>query len=177
LTPLATVTSSGLKVWQWVLCAVSTSEQAGHWRDPLLGDELGNIVRPKTIKFALMDKLQIIKDSQLGLIPEDLDVYEDFGISRSFRRGATSTTRTRGVEDKHVYLVNRWRSFENARRQQPTMSMHDHLISRCKGKVWDLLYLRLKQGWLSRVSNPKVALKRFPAGTRLQSTEGCETPL
>jgi hypothetical protein len=73
-----------------------------------------------------MEKLQVLKHSRPGLIPEDVNVYEDFGISRSFRRGATSTARVRGVEDKHVVLINLWRTFESAKGRRPVMSMQDH---------------------------------------------------
>lgn len=126
LTPLASVTKSGLMVKQWVSRAASVNEIAGRVRGPLFGDGQGGIIKPKVIELALMDKLQMIKETQPGLIPSDLDVYEDFGISRSFRRGATSTARVRGVEDKHVDLINRWRVFENARGRRPALSMHDH---------------------------------------------------
>jgi hypothetical protein len=69
-----------------------------------------------------MDRLQGLKDSHVGLIPADVDV----GISHSFRQGATSTARIRGVEDKHVTLINRWRVFKNVKGRQPTLAMKDN---------------------------------------------------
>ncbi len=67
-----------------------------------------------------MDRLQGIKDSQVGLISSDVDIFKDFGISRSFRWGAI-----RGVEDKHVTLTNHWRVFENAKGRRPMVTMKD----------------------------------------------------
>jgi hypothetical protein len=61
-----------------------------------------------------MDWIQILKEMKQGIILPDMDCYEDFGISRSFRRGATSAARTRGVSDKHMDLINRWQKFEGA---------------------------------------------------------------
>jgi hypothetical protein len=46
-----------------------------------------------------MDQLAYIKSTSPGSIAEDVAVYEEFGNSRSFRRGATSTARARGVAD------------------------------------------------------------------------------
>jgi hypothetical protein len=34
--------------------------------------------------------------------------------------------REQGVEDKHVDMINRWRTFENALGKRPKLSMHDH---------------------------------------------------
>jgi hypothetical protein len=73
-----------------------------------------------------MDRLAAIQEADPNLIQKDMDVYEEFGVSRSFRRGATSTARVRGVDDRQVDLVNRWRSFESARGRKPRLTMHDH---------------------------------------------------
>jgi hypothetical protein len=126
LTPLASETSSGLKVKEWVKRLVFVRESENKVRGPAFCDAQGNIAQSKVYEVALMDRLAYIKSTSPGLIPEDVDIYEDFGISRSFRRGATSTARARGVNDRQVDLVNRWRSFENAKGRRPQLSMHDH---------------------------------------------------
>jgi len=126
LAPLAAQTSSGIPIKKWVTRLVEVHERRGYLRGPLFGDRTGQVMRPKIIELEIMDKLQRIKNTCRGIIPEDVDIYEDFGISRSFRRGSTSTARTRGVDDKTVTLINRWRSFEQARGRRPAMSMKDH---------------------------------------------------
>jgi hypothetical protein len=126
LTPLASATASGIQVKLWLERAVATKEKRFCTHGPLFGDIKGNILKAKVIELGLMDRLQNIKDTQPGIIPSDVDVYEDFGVSRSFRRGATSMARVRGVSDKYVELINRWRSFEDAKGRRPTMSMQDH---------------------------------------------------
>jgi len=55
-----------------------------------------------------------------------VDCYEDFGRSRSFRRGATSLAQARGVLEKLIDLINRWRKFEGAKGRRPAMAMQDH---------------------------------------------------
>jgi hypothetical protein len=60
---------------------------------PVFGDTLGRILKPKLIEIAIIDKLQ---HTHHGLISLDIDIFEEFGISRSFQRGAMPTACTRG---------------------------------------------------------------------------------
>jgi hypothetical protein len=126
LAPLAAETSSGMKLRTWLKRLVAVREEAGQVRGPAFQTRAGGIMGARVVEGALMDRLQILKETKQGLIPPDVDCYEDFGISRSFRRGATSAARTRGVSDKHVDLINRWRKFEGARGRRPVLPMHDH---------------------------------------------------
>lgn len=126
LTPLAATTNSGLKVREWIHRLVKVKEDMGKFNGPAFQDDVGGILSPRVIEGGLRERLHIIKETRPGLIPVDVDCFENFGISRSFRRGATSTARVRGVSDKHVDLINRWRKFENARGRRPTLAMHDH---------------------------------------------------
>ncbi len=126
LAPLAATTNSGLEVRKWVERLVSVREGEGRVQGPAFCDKYGRIARPKDYELALMERLQAIQSVNPGVIPPDVEVFEHFGISRSFRRGATSTARTRGVDDKIVDLINRWRKFENARGRRPALVMHEH---------------------------------------------------
>jgi hypothetical protein len=102
-----------------------TKERQWIYRGAAFGDEAGRILRPKLAEMAIMDKLQHLKEMQPGLISQDIDMFKHFGISQSFRRGATSMARIRGVSDKYVDLINRWRTFENAQGRCPTLAVHD----------------------------------------------------
>ena len=53
-------------------------------------------------------------------------MLEEYGLSRSFRRGATSEARARGVKAEDVDLSNRWRNFESAKGHRPRLAMRDH---------------------------------------------------
>jgi hypothetical protein len=123
------VTSSGIQVKSWISRLVEIKTARGYARGPLFGDDAGLVIKAKIIELELMELMELlhgIKESQPGLIPSDLDTYEDFGISCSFWRGATSTAQTRGVDDKYVNLINRWRNFEESKGRRPTLSMQDH---------------------------------------------------
>jgi hypothetical protein len=126
LTPLAAMTSSGLKVKEWVKRLVYVREAQNRFRGPAFCDAKGEIAKSTDYEMAIMDRLVGIQEAAPHLIPRDIDIYEHFGISRSFRRGATSTARVRGVTDRQVDMINRWRSFENSKGRRPQLSMHDH---------------------------------------------------
>ncbi len=114
LSPLAAETSSGLKIGLWIERLVDVREKEGRIQGPAFCDKAGRIAKAQDNEKAIMERLQTVHNLVPGLIPGDIEVTEHFGISRSFRRGATSTARTRGVGDKHIQLINRWRKFENA---------------------------------------------------------------
>ena len=64
-----------------------------------------------------------------SIISKSLDVYEKFGIYRSFRRGATCMATDQNVSELSITLVNRWRKFENGRGRVPNMGMMEHYLS------------------------------------------------
>jgi hypothetical protein len=90
---------------------VEVRVQEGRIQGPAFCNAQGGIARSRDYKFALKERLQSIQVNQVGLIPGDVDILEDFGVSCLFMQGTTSTARTRGVSDKIVDLINRWRKF------------------------------------------------------------------
>jgi hypothetical protein len=128
LAPLAAITNSGLQVKLWVERLLEMRRREGRPHGPALCDRHGNIIKPYVYQEALAEKLICIQAAPSSPIPADMEVMEEFGLSRSFRRGSTSTARTRGVNNKLVDLINRWRKFENARGRRPTLVMHKHYL-------------------------------------------------
>jgi hypothetical protein len=120
------MTNSGLPVRVWVKRLLQVRESQGRVHGPAFCDKQGKVASARVYESALMERLQQVQNTTRGVIPEDVEVFENFGISRSFRRGATSTARTRGVRDKHMDLINRWRKFESAKGRRPAMAMHEH---------------------------------------------------
>jgi hypothetical protein len=68
----------------------------------------------------------MIQEARPELISKEVQVYKEYGVNRSFRRGATSEARARGVSPEDIDLINRWRSFESAKGKRPRMTMRDH---------------------------------------------------
>jgi hypothetical protein len=70
--------------------------------------------------------LQIIKETRIDLIPDTVNVFEDYGISRSFRRGSNTHAKNQGINPKDIDLMNRWRNVENAKGRKARLDMSDH---------------------------------------------------
>jgi len=121
LTPLAAVTSSGIQVRTWICRLVQVQREAGRSHGPAFGDRHGDTLGSGFVEGLLADRLQLIKDTRPGIIPKEVDCNDHFGISRSFRRGATTTAHLRGVEKRVVDLTNRWRKFEDAKGRRPEL--------------------------------------------------------
>jgi hypothetical protein len=73
-----------------------------------------------------LDLLVDVQTKHPEIIDPSVDVYEEMGISRSFRRGATTHARNMGVSEADIDSMNRWRKFEAAKGGRPSMAMRDH---------------------------------------------------
>jgi len=125
LTPLIATTKSGLRVRRWVQRLVEVRSLEGRCHGAAFADAAG------TVQYAwyereLLERFQAIQHSHPDIIPADVQVLEEYGISRSFRRGATSAAHARGIDPADVDAANRWRSFEGAKGHRPRLAMRDH---------------------------------------------------
>jgi hypothetical protein len=74
----------------------------------------------------LLERLQEIQNAGGDLIPKDVNVHEEYGIARSFRRGATTQACNIGVSENDINTMNRWRPSEQSRGYKPKVKMQDH---------------------------------------------------
>jgi hypothetical protein len=107
LSPMACTTGSGLPIQLWIKRLVEVREKEGRRHGPAFCDRSGKIASAFDYKAGFIERLLELQAMDLEAISPDVDLLEQFGVSRSFRRGATSVARSRGVDDKHVQLINR----------------------------------------------------------------------
>jgi len=81
---------------------------------------------PQWLEIEILDRLHIIQGTNPDLISKEVNVYEDYGISRSFRQGATTQARNKKVDENDINAMNRWRAAEGAKGRRPRMRMQDH---------------------------------------------------
>jgi len=132
LTPLAWSTASGLQVGLWVEHLVDLKLTHGLQRGPTFSDHRGHPLDTRWLELELLDRLHIIQGERPDLIPEDVNDHEDYGISQSFRRGATTEARNRGVRPNDIDVMNRWRNAESAQGRKPRLRMQDHYSDICQ---------------------------------------------
>jgi hypothetical protein len=127
LLPIVNVTHSGLEPRKWIERAVHSCEKMGYTRGPLFKDlEGGGKLKASAFEPQFFKRLQAVQDSRPDLIGGGVNIEEQYGVSRSFRRGATSRAADMGLPPSVVDANNRWRSVENARGKQASMTIRDH---------------------------------------------------
>jgi hypothetical protein len=70
--------------------------------------------------------LETIQKEQPNLIPAEVNVTEEFRLSRSFRRGSDSRAIEENLPEPTINLNNHWRKVEAAKGKQPTFAMIKH---------------------------------------------------
>jgi len=126
LTPLAAETDSGLQIETWVQRLVWAKQTQSISHGPAFSKVAGRVLDSRWVEMELLDRFARIQQENPEIISPDVQVYEEYGISRSFRRGATTEARNQKVSDADIDLMNRWRNFEAARGKRPRMRMQDH---------------------------------------------------
>jgi len=126
LTPLIANTRSGLPVKKWVQRLIEVRKGENRSRGPAFADSRSGEVRVDWYEREILERIQAIQQRRPDVVPPDVQVLEEYGLSRSFRRGATSEARARGTDKDDVDLANRWRTFEGAKGKRPRMAMRDH---------------------------------------------------
>jgi len=126
LTPLAYQTNSGIKIGTWVERLIEVKDRHGQTHGPAFSDRKGKVLSAQWLEMEILDRLQEIQNLGGDLIPKEVNVHEEYGIARSFRRGATTHARNVGVAENDINVMNRWRSSEQARGCRPRAKMQDH---------------------------------------------------
>jgi len=126
LTPLVLRSASGLEFGRWVSRLADAKQMQGLTHRPAFSDDRGNVIDPRWVEMEILDRFRAIQEKDSAIIKSDVQVYEEYGISRSFRRGATTEARNQKVSDSDINLMNRWRNFEKAGGKRPRMRMQDH---------------------------------------------------
>ena len=113
LTPMAALTNSGIDLKFWVGLLLQMHVAKGRKQGPAFCDSKGFRLKSNIMQQSVLDLLLKIQIQDHSIIPLSVDVLEEYGISRSFRRGATTHARNCGVPVSDIKAANRWRDQEN----------------------------------------------------------------
>jgi hypothetical protein len=67
--------------------------------------------------------MEWIQQSTEGIIMASINLWEEFGIRGSMRRGSTTETLNAGIDGDKIDLNNSWRKVEAAKGKMPRYSM------------------------------------------------------
>ncbi len=97
--PVLAKTPGGLQPQKWVL---SEYDKRGVVSGYMFNNQDGNRARARAIEDKFHERLQAIQSTRWDLIPESTDVTEEYGTSRSLRRGSTSVTANKGAHPQVI---------------------------------------------------------------------------
>ena len=86
----------------------------------------GNRLTLKDMEVDILDRIAAIQNKYPELIGVRVDVYDEYRLSRSFRRGSNSEALNRGVKEEVIDRNNRWRKEERAGARKAKLKMRDH---------------------------------------------------
>jgi len=128
LVPLAAVTRSGLEPRKWGLRVADGYRNLNINSGPIWRNGKSRKGRIADWEGPILDKIKEVQDLHPKLINPELDVHDEYGLSRSFRRG--SNTHLRNLNIPNVQSViednNRWRKHDRAKGRMPGMGMSDY---------------------------------------------------
>jgi hypothetical protein len=122
---LANCTASGIPIRRWVegLADMLIAEGRQNEVGPAICDEEGYQLEMWKLNGELHKMINNVKDESPKLIPEGIIIDDRFNIYRSFRRGATTRAKEKGVSEPIIEMNNRWRKFQNKQGSLPNLPM------------------------------------------------------
>jgi hypothetical protein len=101
--PIATDTGSGIKIQEWVGILLDDKASVGLTTAFIFLKRDGRPAKAIYFEEALLEKLEWIQQNTSGIIPLTINLWEEFGIRRSIRRGAT----TEVIRDQTLFESSR----------------------------------------------------------------------
>ena len=126
LMPLCHTSRSGLQPRLWIGRAIESLEKRGITRGPLFRSVNGNPIRFGEMEPKFIERLEEVQAARPDILSDQINVEEEFGVSRSFRRGSTTEAGNRGVSPEIIEDNNRWQRVEKAGTRQASFGMREH---------------------------------------------------
>jgi len=123
---LVDVTQHGLEPRKWVGRLLEEHLKLGNTSGPFFRDDKGSKVQASFFEHKFFDRLEQVRSVKPHLLASVEDIEEEFGVSRSFRRGATSAAVNNGLPPDVIDANNRWRKMHLAGANKPSLAMRDH---------------------------------------------------
>ena len=120
------VTSHGLEPRKWIGRLITIYQDRGIQNGAMFRTHTGERMHSTYLEPRLLERLETIHIEKPQLMPGVEDVWEEYGIYRSFRRGATSEVVNQGVPPDIINANNRWRKVEQAGASQPALQIREH---------------------------------------------------
>ena len=119
-------TNSGLKIGKWVKIGLKLKERSGLVRRYYFTDKKGRKLEAGDMEPDILDRTERVQTRYPELIRTSIDVHEEYGVSRSSRRGYNSEAQNQGVLEADIETNYRWRKVDRAGEIKLNLRMRDH---------------------------------------------------
>ena len=99
---------------------------SGIYHRPAFHERLGQRIKARDLEPKFFECLEQVRDKRPDLIPESVQISEEYGIYRSFCRGSTPTIVNQCLYKDIIDANNKWQKFEQAGASKLTQTMKDH---------------------------------------------------
>ena len=123
---VTTKSNSGLCIGPWVRRALILKEKRKIFRGFVFVDTKGKRALIKDSETKILDRIASVQSKYPELIGSAIDMHEEYGLSRSFRRDSHSEALNRGVSEATAERKNRWRKVERAGARTAKLKIRDH---------------------------------------------------
>ena len=123
IMPIALVSKSGVTPVIWIVRLLELYEQLGIQKGWVFRTKKGDQAKQSDYEGIFFEGLRRIQEDCPDLIGADVNVEEDYALSRSLRRTSTTQARNEQISDKIVEENNRWRKAERAKGRMPSLPM------------------------------------------------------
>ena len=133
--PMALESQSGFRYRLWLRQAVASWDDLSVDKGPLFQRTTarGLCTRAKMgdLNPLFHDVLRRLQAINPGILPDSVDVEEEFSVSRSIRRGSTSQALNQKIPGEVVEANNRWKQHEKGRGRTPSFTMLQRYADAC----------------------------------------------
>jgi hypothetical protein len=116
-------TGYGLKIREWVGRLLDEKARVGLTTGFMFLKRDGTPAQAIYFEEALVEKLEWIQQNTYGIIPLTINLWEEFALRRSIRRGATTEALNAGIDGPTIDANNGWRKLEATKGNMPRFSM------------------------------------------------------
>ena len=132
LMPIVFQTDSGLEPGKWIVRMVQWYAEIGintGWvfRKGEIRQGAQSVKgRQSDVEYDILSEIVNIQKESNGIVGVNVDVFDEYGLSRSFRRGSDTHAINCMVDTADIERNNRWRSVESSKAKQPKLRMIHH---------------------------------------------------
>jgi hypothetical protein len=133
---VAAVTGSGLRLIKWMERLLDEKRVVGLTTGFVLLTTGGMVAKVSGFEEQFITRMEWIQKNTEGIITASINIWEEFGVRRSRRRGATMEALNARIDGATIDANNGWRKVEAAKGKMPIYLMRQ----RCTQMVQDLIH-------------------------------------